>query len=243
MKRLALLLGLVTIAHAANPTDQAVCPTGPPKHISIKQGEYSPNPGTTIRLENFAGDIVPLTREMPLCLKNLTLVQNGSITLSSESLTKLVHTRAGAAAKMKDMKIATEGENLNITGKVHKLVDINFQIQGPVKPLQHGDVRMEVEAIHADGMSIKGLMKIFGSDLESLMGSGSSPGIAAESNTLIFHTEHLMHFRGEISAIHVLKDGVALEFGSGKPESQAEVVKQPPNKKRVAQKATPHRIY
>ena len=162
-----ILLVLTALAHAADQTEKAACPTGPPRHISISHGEYSPNPGTSIRLENFAGDIVPLTKEMPLCLKNLTLVQNGSITLSSESLTKLLNNRAVAGAKMKDMKIATEGQNLNITGKVHKLVDVNFQIEGPVKPLQHGDVRMNVDSIHADGMPIKGLMKMFGSDLGS----------------------------------------------------------------------------
>lgn len=238
------MLVLTALARAAGPPEQVTCSSGPPKHISIKEGEYSPNPGTAIRLENFVANIVPLTKEMPLCLKNQTLVQSGSITLSSESLTKLFNSKSGADAKMKDMKIATEGQNLSITGKVHKLVDIDFQVQGPVTPLQHGDVRMNVDKIHADGMSIKGLMKMFGSDLGSLMGSGSAPGVAAENNTLIFHTEELMHFRGEITAVHVLKDGVTLEFAPMKSESQAEAAKQPPsNSKQVPQKAPPRRIY
>jgi hypothetical protein len=217
MRLLALILLMTALPHAATPNEQSTCPVGPPKHISIKEGEYSPTPGATIRLENFAGQIVPLTQELPECFRNLTLVESGSITLSSESITRLFNSKAGANPKMKDMKIVTEGQRLNITGKVHKLVDINFQIEGPLQPMQHGDVRMNVENIHADGMPLKGLMNFFGSDLAGLMGSGSTPGVTAQNNSLIFHTEQLMHFRGEISAVHILKDGLTLEFGSGKP--------------------------
>src|SRR3954468_14132986 len=246
MRIFALLLLVAGLVATAEEKQQASCPTGPPKHISIKEGEYSPTPGTTIRLENFTADIVPLTKEMPECLRNETLVQSGSITLSSESLTKLFNSKSGGNAKLKDMKITTEGQNLSVVGKVHKVMDINFQIQGPLKPLQHGDVRMDVDTIHADGMPIKGLMNMFGSDLGSLMGSGSAPGVSAEKNTVVFHTEELMHFRGEITAVHVLKDGVTLDFGPSKAESHAEVVKPSPAAKHVAQKApapTPRNIY
>jgi hypothetical protein len=246
MRLFAAILVLTALASAASQPEQSTCPTGPPKHISIKEGEYSPTPGTTIRLENFTADIVPLTKEMPECLRNETLVQSGSITLSSDSLTKLFNNKSGGNAKMKDMTITTAGQNLSIAGKVHKVMDINFQIQGPLKPLQHGDVRMDVDTIHADGMPIKGLMKMFGSDLGSLMGSASTPGMQAENNSLIFHTEQLMHFRGEITAVHVLKDGLTLDFGPSKAESHAEVVKPSPAPKHVAQKAQappPRKIY
>jgi hypothetical protein len=243
MRILALLLLLVGLASATEEKQQSTCPTGPPKHISIKAGEYAPNPGTTLELQNFNADIIPLAKELPNCLINETLVQSGSVTLSSESLTKLFNGKSGANAKIKDMKVATEGQDLSITGKVHKVVDLKFQIEGPLKPLQHGEVRMNVDKIHADGIPIKGLMDMFGSDLGSLMASGSTPGVSAKQNTLVFHTEQLMHFRGEITAVHVLKDGVTLDFGPARSESQAEAGKQPPSVKHVAQKAPPRHIY
>ena len=227
MKLLILLFSLTVIARAAAQEDALVCPSGPPKHISIKQGDYSPKPGTVLHLENFAANIVPLSKEMPLCFKNETLVQSGSITIDSESLSKLFNDKAGPNPKMKDLKLKTDGQNLSITGTMHKVVAIHFEIKGPLKPAQHGDVRMQVEDIHAAGIPIKGIMSMLGSDLGSMMGTNPPRAISVENNTIVFYTEQLMHFRGEITAVRMLKDGVRLEFGSGKNESQAEASKQP----------------
>ncbi len=227
MRLLVVLFGFAAFAHAADQAEKIACPTGPPKQIFIKQGEYSPKPGTKIQLENFAANIVPLSKEMPLCLKNETLVQGGSIFIDSASLSKLFNDKAGADPEIKDMAIKSDGQNLSITGRVKKLISIDFEIDGPVKPAQHGDVRMQVENIHADGIPVKSLMKMLGSNLGSMMGPDSARGISVEDNTLIFHTEQLMHFRGEITAVRLLKDGARLEFGSPKQELQSGTPKQP----------------
>jgi hypothetical protein len=220
---LSVLLLSYTLT-AANTAEPLKCPEGPPRHIVIEKGEYVPRPGVTLHMENFVADLVPRGKQMPYCLKNDTYVLRGRVYVDSAALTRIFNQKLGANKKIQDISVKTSGQKLNIGGKVHKLIPLHFEIEGPLNPVERGLVDMHADSIHADGIPAKGLLEMFGKDLGDMVGQPSTNGVKVEENTVRFDVEQLLQMHGEITRVQVLPQGVALEFGTKKGASRVRTV-------------------
>jgi hypothetical protein len=201
---------------AADTLEPLKCPEGPPRHIVIEKGEYVPRPGVTLHMENFAADLVPRAKTLPYCLKNDTNVQHGRVYIDSAALTRVFNQKLAANKKIEDISVKTSGQKLSIGGKVHKLIPLHFEIEGPLKPVERGIVDMHADSIHADGIPAKGLLAMFGKDIGDVVGQSSAKGVRVEENTVRFDVEQLLQMHGDIVNVQVLPQGVALEFGQKK---------------------------
>jgi hypothetical protein len=184
----------------------------------------------TLHLENFVADLVPQSKQLPYCLKNDTNVHQGRVFVDSAALTRIFNQKMGANKKIQDIEVKTSGQNLSIGGKVHKVVPLHFEIEGPPKPEGKGIVDMHADTIHADGIPAKGLLGMFGKDLGDVVGQSSAKGVKVEENTVRFDVELLLQMHGEVTKVEVLPQGVALEFGEKKVRKVAKA-NIPPGKK------------
>jgi hypothetical protein len=225
-----LVLLFSSVVSAANTREPLKCPDVASRHLTVARGEYEPRPGVTLHLENFVADLVPQAKQLPYCLKNDTNVRQGRVFVDSAALTRIFNQKMGANKKIQDIEVKTSGQNLSIGGKVHKVIPLHFEIEGPLKPQGGGIVDMHADTIHADGIPAKGLLGMFGKDLGSVVGQSSAKGVKVEENTVRFDVEQLLQMHGEVTKVQVLPQGVALEFGEKK--ARARVAKAtPPAKK------------
>src|SRR3954465_145831 len=213
---LLFVLLLSYVVSAANTREPLKCPDVASRHLTVAKGEYEPRPGVTLHLENFVADLVPQAKQLPYCLKNDTNVRQGRVFVDSDALTRIFNQKMGANKKIEDIKVKTSGQKLSISGKVHKMIPLNFQIEGPLQPQGHGIVDMHADSIHADGIPAKGLLGMVGKDLGSVVGQSSAKGVKVEENTVRFDVEQLLQMHGEVTKVEVLPQGVALEFGEKK---------------------------
>src|SRR3954466_7639326 len=225
-----LVLLFSSVASAANTREPLKCPDVASRHLTVAKGEYEPRPGVILHLENFVADLVPQAKQLPYCLKNDTNVHQGRVFVDSTALTRIFNQKMGANKKIEDIEVKTSGEKLSIAGKLHKVIPLHFEIEGPLKPEGAGIVDMHADTIHADGIPAKGLLGMFGKDLGSVVGESSAKGVKVQEDTVRFDVEQLLQMHGEVTKVQVLPQGVALELGEKK--ARARVAKAtPPAKK------------
>src|SRR3954468_4577448 len=203
MRCLLLILFLSSSLFAANTREPLKCPDVASRHLTVARGEYEPRPGVTLHLENFVADLVPQAKQLPYCLKNDTNVRQGRVFVDSAALTRIFNQKMGANKKIQDIEVKTSGQNLSIGGKVHKVIPLHFEIEGPLKPQGGGIVDMHADTIHADGIPAKGLLEMFGKNLGSVVGESSAKGVKVQEDTVRFDVEQLLQMHGEITRVQV----------------------------------------
>jgi hypothetical protein len=181
--------------------------------MTMEKGQYSPVEGATFNLQDFAANMVALGKTSPLCFQRTTDVLRGRAFISSESLTKLFAEKAQQSdASVSDLKVEIKGDSAHISGKVHKGIDIPFEIEGPIST--DGTVLiLQTKKIKAEGIPVKGLLGMVGVHLGSLLGSQSVDGVVAKGDTLVFEPSKIAHLRGRITSARISTAGLTITFG------------------------------
>ena len=188
-------------------------------HISIQKGQYSPTPGATFDLNDFAANLVSRGKEQPLCSMRTTEVEHGNVFVSTESLSQLFNQKAKrGASKISGIKIEIEKGTVHLKGKIRKGIDVPFDIEGSVAT-DGRNLILHATKVHAQGIPIKGVLNMLGMHLSSLMGSGEMSGVSAKEDTLVFEPAKISQVRGKIASATVSDKGLAVSFVSNKPQN------------------------
>jgi hypothetical protein len=181
--------------------------------LDVIKGEYYSEPGIVFRLENFSARMVPVSNRMPLCLAKITDISQGHVLVTAETLTNLFTSKASPNSKVQDLKINFEEDRVIIRGKLKKLIPLPFEIKGPVVP-RGEKLTLVAEKIKAAGLPVKGLLRLVGAHLSSIMKSGTMPGIMVQGNSIIFAPRELAHVRGRFQSVRVSNTGMRVSFGA-----------------------------
>lgn len=209
-KLLALPLLLVSSLAAQGPS----CPSV--SHISISSGSFSSRPGVTFMLRHFVGTLEPMGRTSPFCFQKMTVLTRGEIFVSNASLTNVFAEKLGGAqSKIKDLKIENSSQKVTLTGKIRKVVPIDFSIEGPVTT--DGTVLIiDATKIKADGIPIKALLTMVGEHLSSVLSLNGVNGVSISDNRLAFAPEQIAHLKGHIDSVETTPDGLVLRYTNAK---------------------------
>ncbi len=189
-------------------------PCPPPNgHISIDSGTYSSQPGVTFKLRHFTGALVPQGRTAPLCYLKQTLLARAEIYVTDASLTEVFSSKlAASGSKIKDFKVVNAPGEVTLSGKIVKVIPINFTVKGPVTT--DGTVLMlHADKISADGIPVKALLGLIGEHLSALLSMKGVGGVTVEENTLKFAPEKIAHLIGHIQSVESTEAGLILRYG------------------------------
>lgn len=221
MMRTGLFIALTwVLCVSAAEAEQLKCPA-PVTKMTMERGQYSPLEGATFNLQDFAANMVSRGKASPLCFTRNTDVLHGQAFISSESLTKLFAQKVQQAnTSVSDLKVEIKDDSAHLSGKVHKGIDIPFEIEGPIST--DGTVLiLHAKKIKAEGIPVKGLLGMVGVHLGSLLGSDSVDGVAVKGDTLVFEPAKIAHVRGRITSARISTDGLTIVFGQAvKQESK-----------------------
>lgn len=184
-------------------------------HVVIEAGEYSPRPGVAFQLQNYAATMVPSGQTMPQCSVKMNQVEHGTITASSDALTKVFQQKLeqGKKHNITGLQVKAENDEIVISGTAHKGLPIHFSIKGPVSAVQGSILSLRAKNIHADGIPIKWLLNALGLELGNLMSPGSK-GVTIQGDLLLFQLDKLAHVSGTISDAEVKGNDLVVEFGA-----------------------------
>ncbi|HZS26911.1 MAG TPA: hypothetical protein VFB76_06750 [Candidatus Angelobacter sp.] len=223
--RLRLLLVTATLlasygAGAADKSDKSNCPQ-PVSTLSMDRGEYSSIPGAVLGLQHFAARMVARGKTQPLCSARTTEIEHGEVFISAESLTKIFGQKIEHSnSKISDLQVEVKDNEVHLKGKVHKGIDIPFEVDGPVST-DGTNLKLEGKKVKAEHLPVKALMGMVGMHLSSLLQSEQQQGVTAQGNTLIFEPAKISHVQGRISAVRVTPKGIDISFVNSHPKQRA----------------------
>lgn len=208
MRTIAIVFLLLTPAFAAQ---SGPCPAHETR-LALDKGQYSPMSGVTFDLTNFDASMVAKGKASPLCYQRVTDIRRGDVTVTPQSLSHEFESKMQQSnSKIKDFKIETKEHTVAMSGKVKKVLDIPFTIEGPVST-DGQSLIFHADQIKAAGIPVKGLLGMVGDHLSSLLHSGSMKGVMVKDNTIVFETEQIANVKGHIASADVTPQGLFLKF-------------------------------
>ncbi len=215
----AVLAASVTFSQAA--MADPPCPAYP-SQISIDNGTFSSQPGVTFHLRHFAATLVPQGKTAPSCFGRLTEVSHAEIFVSNESLSKVFTQKLGnGESKIKDFKIENGLGKVTLSGKITKVIPIQFTIEGPVRT--DGTLLfIDANKIKADGVPVKALLGVVGEHLASVIGLKGVDGVSVDGNSILFSPERVAHLKGYIASVETTQQGLILRYAKRPRLAKAE---------------------
>lgn len=116
--------------------------------------------------------------------------------------------------RISDIAIKTKGNELEISGKMKKLMSIPFDLIGPVDVANGHMLRFHVEKIKAAGIESKGLLDALGLHLTKMLHPDAAKGVSVQDNAILFDTEAIANIQGEISRVQVSGDNLVIDFST-----------------------------
>lgn len=155
-------------------------------------------------------------------------IESGDVVLTSESLTKLLNQKVGKEGKLKNLRFSTDvgKHEVEISGKTKKVIDVPFQLKGPVTTTPDGQLQLKAKSIKA--LEIPGLAGLLGLNVEKAAGKDTAKGVKSEENTITFNPDQLwgLPVHGRVIRVDVQPNGLLLVFaGEGNKDKSARPVR------------------
>jgi hypothetical protein len=153
-------------------------------------------------------------------------IDSAEIAIGVESLSQLLngYVFAYEGSPLKHLSVTTVGKQLRITGAIKKAVDIPFTIVSDARVDADGNLRLHPASIKALGIPSKGLLSLFGVELDNLIHVKADRGVKIDGDDFVLSPSGLLpppKIEGQLQAIRIEPGVVVQVFGPGhKPALQ-----------------------
>ena len=175
------------LALAAVSAGGAGRPVSAPKAESVRCGIDMRNvllhvaEGVTLRVRTLDGELVahkpgapPMFDEPASYTMRLKLAE---VAMDAPSLNALMSRVFTGSSPVRDLKITIEEGQIKQTGKLHKGVTVPFTMKTNVSTTPDGRLRLHATSLKAVGIPVKGMLDLFGVDLDNLMKAPGARGL------------------------------------------------------------------
>jgi len=178
-----------------------------------------------LEVRTMRGTLIPVHAGEPVTFDDVSSfkvdIDTAEVALKPESLTSLMnsYTLAYPGAPIHDVSLTIENGKIIQKGKLHKGVELNFEIQGSLSATSDGNICMHADKISPEHIPVKGLLHFLGDDLSKLVKSNSARGMDVDGDNIILIPASLTpppHMEGRVARV-AIEDGKIVEyFDSGK---------------------------
>lgn len=122
---------------------------------------------------------------------------------------------AGPGAPLKDVQIAVRDGRLEMKGKLRKGIVVPFSAKATVGVTNDGLMKLHVESMKAIGVPAKGLLDLFGLEVDDLM-TLTKRGVTVSDDDIILDPGQIIpppEIRGRLTHVEVTANGLVQIFG------------------------------
>jgi hypothetical protein len=114
-------------------------------------------------------------------------LQTAYISMDVASLQNLMnrHVFSYHGSPLKDLTVEVDGPRLKMKGKLHKGIDLPFSTTASVSSTDDGRLRLHAESMKALGVPAKGLLDLFGLELDDVMDIKKRRGVDVQDNDIV----------------------------------------------------------
>lgn len=207
----------------------------PDVQIEMKNVRLHVADGMVLDIRHMRGVMVSRTGKTPVFDDQRSFilhVLNADIAMDMASLQTLMnaHVMAYEGAPLKDVEVRTERDRLVMKGKLHKGVDIPFSTKATVGVTDDGNLRLHTESMKAAGVPAKGLMKLFGLELDDLVDLKRRRGIEVQDNDIVIAPGQVLpppEIRGRLTRVALAGDRLVQTFGGSEVRARHLVLPAP----------------
>jgi hypothetical protein len=142
-------------------------------------------------------------------------VTNGVIRVNLGDICNYLNAKA-TNTPLTDVWITGAGDQVKITGKLHKGITVPVEVRGVIKPASNNRVVINVNKISVLKIPVKGLLGEFRVTLANLLPSNQIPGVELEGNNIYFDSNLLVpapHIRGTLTSVSLSSPDLQAVYG------------------------------
>ncbi|HMH12317.1 MAG TPA: hypothetical protein VK578_04350 [Edaphobacter sp.] len=147
----------------------------------------------------------------------LFLIQKGVIHANLGDIGNFLNASTQSSFPLKNVTITGEGNNLKMSGTLHKGVPLPVEMLATVSSTSDGRIHLSVTKISALKIPVKALLGGLHIDIKDIMGADPMPGVEVSGNDLFFDTTKLLpppHIRGHPTSVTLAKPDLVLVYGN-----------------------------
>jgi len=149
-------------------------------------------------------------------------LQSAEMSMEMTSLQALLnhHVFAFEGAPVKDLEVSAEEGRIKLTGKLHKGIDVPFSTKTSVSATPEGLLQLHVDSMKAIGIPAKGLLGLFGLELDDVMKIKNRRGIDVRDNDIVIAAGQVLpppRIDGRLRRVAVEGTRLVQIFDSGRP--------------------------
>jgi len=219
---------------AATPREQtpSVTPPAPskaaPVQIAMQHVRLHVAEGIVLDVATLRGEMISRTSAPPVFDDGRSYVlqiSDAAVSMDMASLQTLLNRFALGyeGAPLKNVRVSNDGGRLELKGTLHKGVDVPFSAKATLSATPDGRMKLHVESMKAVGIPAKGLLGLFGLELDDLVKLKKSRGIDVQENDIVIDPGEILpppEMRGRLARIELQGDRLSQTFSSGKPASK-----------------------
>jgi hypothetical protein len=197
-------------------------PGRPPVHIEMRNVRLRVDDGIALDVGQLAGLMISRSADRPPIFDDqrsyVLQLESATISMDMASLEALLnrHVFAYEGAPLKDVAVRTDGDRIVMKGKLRKGVDVPFSTKAQVSTAGGGEMRLHVESMKAAGVPAKGILDLFGLELDDLVSLRERKGVKVEGDDILIAPGQVLpppEIRGRLTRIAVSADRLVQTFG------------------------------
>jgi hypothetical protein len=151
-------------------------------------------------------------------------IQSGIIATSLSDISGILNSGLLKGSPLEKVSLTAEGEQLKMTGTLHKGVPLPIEMVSTVSASPDGLVRLHMVKLRVLKLPVKGLVHALHINVGDLMGSQSSTSVKISGDDIYIDPEQMLPapaVRGKLTDAHIgSKTGDLVSvFGDGRPEA------------------------
>jgi hypothetical protein len=153
-------------------------------------------------------------------------VSAATIAMDTTSLQNLMnrHVFAYADAPLEDLEVGTDGDHLTLKGTLHKGIDVPFSSKSTVGISDDGRLELHVDSMKTAGIPSKGLLKLFGLELDDVIDLKARRGVEVRENDILIDPAHVLpppEIRGRLTGARLVNGKLVQFMGDAKPTDRS----------------------
>jgi len=193
-----------------------------PVEAEMRNVDYHVDERVVLQIAYLRGELRPTSQAPPWFDDpgSFTLaIDTGKVGITPASLSALLNDYVFnyKGSPLKKLKVTIERDQLKQTGLLHKGLDLPFTILATVSATPDGRLRLHPTSVKVLGISVKGLMRRFGVELENLVKVQKGRGVEIADDDFLLAPAGLLpppRIEGRVVSVSLQPNEVRQVFGS-----------------------------
>jgi hypothetical protein len=207
---------------ARSDTDRVHVESAAPTRLSMRNVDFHLADSVVLRIRSLDGELHAVRRgvvDLDDKTSYVTFVDTAVVGLTGQDITNLLnrHVFAYRGAPLRHLKVEIRGDELVLSGTLHKGVDIPFTIAARPSLTANRRIRLHPTRIRIFGINGMRLMSALGLDLHKMLDLSRAKGIAVEGNDLLLAPLIVLPppaIQGQIVALRIEDGELVQVFGA-----------------------------